>query len=261
MAIWLCFGHFIPDFDTFGAFMLAVGTSLLMAGMTWILYMALEPFVRKLWPHCIISWTRLMSGRLWDPLVGRDVMFGVVLGLTWTLIFELFLNFEGTHLGIAPQLLSTDYLLGFRSTLGIIFERIPDGIRVTLFLFFMLVGLRYLLRNQWAAAAGFIAVSTTLSVLASQHLAVELPMRLLIYAIAAFALVRFGLITLAVAVVVANTLLNVPVTLDFSRWYAGAAMSVPILFLALAVWGFYAALGGRKVFEATPESGGPATGR
>jgi len=254
MAIWLCFGHFIPDFDTFGAFLLAVGTSLLMAGMTWILYMALEPYVRKLWPHCIISWTRLMSGRVRDPLVGRDVMFGVILGLTWTLIFELTLDFGARHFGTAPQLLSTDYLLGLRSTLGTILERVPDGIRSTLFFFFILVGLRYLLRNQWAAAAGFVAIFTTLSLLASQHVAAELPMRLLIYAIAAFALVRFGLITLAVAVVVANTLLNVPVTLDFSRWYAGAAMSVPILFLALTVWGFYAALGGRKVFEgAGPE--------
>ena len=253
MAIWLCFGHFIPDSDTFGAFLLAVGTSLLMAGMTWILYIALEPYVRKLWPHCIISWTRLMSGRVWDPLVGRDVMFGVMLGLTWSLIFALRMNIEVRYFGIAPQLLSTDYLLGFRSTLGTILQRFPDGIRSTLFFFFLLVGLRYLLRNQWAAAAGFVVIFTTLGSLGSQHLGIELPARFLIYVIAAFALVRFGLITLAVAVVVANTLLNAPVTLDFSRWYAGAAMCVPIVFLALAVWGFYAALGGRKVFE----GGGP----
>ena len=39
---------------------------------------------------------------------------------------------------------------------------------------------------------------------------------LIVYGIAAFALVRFGLITLAVAVFVANIMLNVPVTLDFA---------------------------------------------
>ena len=248
MGIWLCFGHFVPDFDgLFGVFLLAVGTSLLMAGMAWILYIALEPYVRKLWPHCIISWTRLMSGRAWDPLVGRDVMLGVILGLTWALLFEFLIGFDILHFGSAPQLLSTDYLLGARTTLGAVVERLPDGIRGTLFFFFLLVGLRYLLRNQWAAAAGFVVIFTTLSSLASQHLAVELPVRLLIYGIAAFALVRFGLITLAVAVVVANTLLNVPVTMDFSRWYAVAAMSVPLAILALSVWGFFAALGGQKL--------------
>jgi len=30
-------------------------------------------------------------------------------------------------------------------------------------------------------------------------------------------------------------------------------MSVPVAFTVLAIWGFYAALGGRKVFEAAPE--------
>ena len=248
MGIWLCFGHFVPDFDgLFGVFLLAVGTSLLMAGMAWILYIALEPYVRKLWPHCIISWTRLMSGRVWDPLVGRDVMLGVILGLTWALLYEFLIDFGVSHFRSAPQLLSTDYLLGARTTLGAMLERFPVGIRSTLFFFFLLVGLRYLLRNQWAAAAGFVAIFTTLSSLGSQHPGFELPVRLLIYGIAAFALVRFGLITLAVAVVVANTLLNVPVTMDFSRWYAVAAMSVPLAFLALSVWGFYAALGGQKL--------------
>lgn len=60
---------------------------------------------------------------------------------------------------------------------------------------------------------------------------------------------RFGLITLAVAVFVANIMLNVPVTLDFSRWYATAAISPPLGILALGIWGFYTALGGQKLIK------------
>jgi hypothetical protein len=69
----------------------------------------------------------------------------------------------------------------------------------------------------------------------------------LVYGIAALSLVRFGLVTLAVAVFVANSVVNVPVTLDFSRWYAASAMSVPVVVLAIGIWAFYTALGGQKL--------------
>lgn len=54
---------------------------------------------------------------------------------------------------------------------------------------------------------------------------------------------------LAVAVFAANLMMNVSATFDFSRWYAPAAMSVPIGILALAAWSFYTALGGQKVIK------------
>jgi hypothetical protein len=61
------------------------------------------------------------------------------------------------------------------------------------------------------------------------------------------ALLASGLITLAAAVSVADLMLHVPVTLDFSSWYAAAAMTVPLGILALGVWGFWRALGGQKL--------------
>jgi hypothetical protein len=38
----------------------------------WILYVALEPGVRRMWPDIFIGGTRLLAGRIRDPLVGRD---------------------------------------------------------------------------------------------------------------------------------------------------------------------------------------------
>lgn len=60
------------------------------------------------------------------------------------------------------------------------------------------------------------------------------------------ALLASGLVTLAVAVFSANLMLHVPVTLDFSRWYAAAAMTVPLGILAPGVWGCWTALGGQN---------------
>jgi serine/threonine protein kinase len=249
MAIWLCYGHFVPDIEVVGFFALAVSTALFMSGISWLLYMALEPYVRKLWPQTIISWTRLISGRIRDPLVGRDVLFGIMLALTWVLIYEIRLSFSVARFGLAPQLLSTDYLLGLRRTLGACVVQLPGGIQGTLFFFTILIAFRYLLRKPWAAALGFVAVFTALKALGSPHPAIEIGSSILIYGIAAFALVRFGLVTLAVAVFVANIMLNVPATFDFSRWYAPNAMSVPVGLLVLVVWSFYTALGGQKIVK------------
>jgi hypothetical protein len=82
----------------------------------YIVYLAIEPYIRRHWPHAIISWTRLMAGRIRDPLVGRDVLFGVILGLGWSLIFAVL--FAGLkHIGAEPDFPSTEFLLGPRMVL------------------------------------------------------------------------------------------------------------------------------------------------
>jgi len=45
--------------------------------MTWLLYVAIEPFIRRLLPQAMISWSRLLAGRLRNPAVGRDVLVGL----------------------------------------------------------------------------------------------------------------------------------------------------------------------------------------
>jgi serine/threonine-protein kinase len=48
--------------------------SVFLAGFLWLLYVALEPFVRKKWPAWIISWSRLLGGDFRDTLVGSYVL-------------------------------------------------------------------------------------------------------------------------------------------------------------------------------------------
>jgi hypothetical protein len=42
--------------------------------LTGLLYIALEPWVRRWWPHAIVGWARVIAGRWRDPLVARDVL-------------------------------------------------------------------------------------------------------------------------------------------------------------------------------------------
>jgi predicted Ser/Thr protein kinase len=249
ISIWLCYGHFFPSFYVMNFFVLAVSTGLFAAFFAWVLYIALEPYVRKLWPQSIISWTRLLSGRIRDPLVGRDVLFGLILGLIWVVLIEGQFAVGTARFGTFPQMFSTDYLMGGRSTMGVWLEQAPNAITAALLFFFVLMGLRYLLRNRWAAALAFVLLFTALKVPGSSHPVLEAATFLMVYAVAAFSVVRFGLVSLATAVFVANIMLNVPLTLDFSRWYAIAALTTPLGFLAMAIWAFYTALGGQKLIK------------
>ena len=54
--------------------------------MLWIVYLALEPYVRRFWPDGILGWTRLLSGYVRDPRVGRDLLTGCVIGTVMGLL-------------------------------------------------------------------------------------------------------------------------------------------------------------------------------
>ena len=61
--------------------LIATGWSLVWTAFAWLIYISLEPYVRRWWPHTLISWARLLSGRVRDPLVGRDVLAGLLAGI------------------------------------------------------------------------------------------------------------------------------------------------------------------------------------
>jgi len=248
MAIWVCRDHFIPTLATFGRFVLAVSTGLFISGSMGLLYMALEPYVRRHWPQAIVSWSRLMTGRIRDPLVGRDILWGVLLGVIWALVVGVSFLFL-KRAGDTPQLPSTNFFFGGRQGIGIWLLNVIQAILGTLEFFFVLLLLRVALRNKWLAAGTFVAVWTTLNTLQGHHPEIMAPAWLVVFSIAAFAVTRFGLITLAVAIFTANVLVNLPYALDFSLWYGSNAFLVLLSFVAIAIWGFYLSLGGQKLWK------------
>lgn len=58
-----------------------IGPALFGAIQFWFFYTALEPYARRVYPHALVSWTRLARGGFFrDPLVGRHVLVGLLLG-------------------------------------------------------------------------------------------------------------------------------------------------------------------------------------
>jgi hypothetical protein len=230
----------------------------------WMLYLAIEPWIRRNWPQAIISWSRLISGQLRDPVVGRDILFGVAFGTLWLVIFQLS-NIPAERLGAAPQLSNAAYLLGGRLALGQWLMQIPSSIFGTMQFFFLLLGLKVLLeflfrqlglkavRVDWIAAVLFVAVFVVTRGLQSTHLAVDVPVTVLVFGILTLIVLRFGLVPLAVGAFTVDMLGNVPFTTDFSAWYAATAFWALLSVVALAGWGFYHSLGGEPVWKVEME--------
>jgi Protein kinase domain len=248
LSICLFRSHFVPSLGTAGVILFAVSTGLFVSGFIWVLYLALEPYVRRNWPQTIISWTRFISGRFRDPLVGRDLLFGVLLGFSWVFTFVLG-SFFLIRAGASPQFGTEEFLDGVRESIALGLVRIVGSIQTTLIFFFLLVLLRVLVKNRWLAGAIFVLLFTVPKILGADHPLIETPIWLVIYGIAAFAVVRFGLIALAMAVLTVDVLLNVPITLDFSNWYAGRSLCVVLGFVLVAAWGFYTSLAGQRLWK------------
>ena len=75
-ASWILLEHHVAAPAELRLLISFAGLALLQAGVVWLLYLALEPVIRRRWPESLVSWTRLLFGEWRDPLVGRDVLVG-----------------------------------------------------------------------------------------------------------------------------------------------------------------------------------------
>jgi hypothetical protein len=248
LLLWCFRGHFVAGFGVIGLSIIALCTSLFYGFGTWMLYMALEPWIRRRWPRAIISWSRLLSGQFRDPLAGRDILFGVMLGMTWILLFDL-KEIPNMHMGAAPYLNSSAFLIGGREALAAWIMQIPSSIIATLQFFFLLLGLKVLLRRDWLAAAAFVAIFALPRGLSSSHVLIDLPAWILIYAIAVLIVFRFGLVPLASAIFTVDMLANVPFSADLSAWYLPGSVLALLSVVAMAGWGVYLSLGGQPLWK------------
>ncbi len=51
------------------------------AALFYVAYLGLEPQIRRLWPQALVSWSRLTSGRLRDPLLASHLQVGLLVGV------------------------------------------------------------------------------------------------------------------------------------------------------------------------------------
>jgi predicted Ser/Thr protein kinase len=248
MLVWIFNGHFVPSLGLFALFVLACSGSIFLAAVFYIVYLAIEPYIRRHWPHAIISWSRLMAGRIRDPLVGRDTLYGVILGVGWGVIFAI-TGLALKHIGAEPGFGSTAYLSGPRHLVGTSLMHVATSVQATLIFFFLMFAFRVIFRKPWLAAVVFVAFWSGIQVYHNHHLWLIGSAYAAVYAIAAFVVIRFGFIALAVGIFTIDLIGSVPITTDWSSFYIGAPVFVFVLIAGLALWGCYTALAGQKLVK------------
>ena len=226
----------------------AMGSGLFVGAAAGILYLALEPFLRRRWPQTLISWTRLLAGDVRDPLVAGHILLGTALavaqailqigtnGYEWQAHAAIVL--EPNRLAMLDAELMAQVVLG-----GLIF---PAAIVMGLLFFFILF--RLVLRNTWAAAAAVIFIYAAVNVVGSGT-----PVRALEAAVTMsfwlWVVLNFGILPGTLTILIAGLLRWSPLTSDLSAWWASRGLVMVGLTLALAIWSFRRALGGRKVLK------------
>jgi serine/threonine protein kinase len=238
---WLAGLHIVPDpGGMMNTALENVGVALAFAVVIWLLYVALEPAVRARWPHSLITWNRLLAGQFGDPLLGSHVLFGCVMGVA--LIFLFFLQQHWSAVAGAPsEPHGLETLFGTRAIIAMVGNLLFSALLSGPASFFLLCGIRVLVRRDWLAAlVGALVLSLQEGNLRhSSHMALDLPFYVALFAALAFALLRMGLVPAILATFIANLIDKVPVSSSFSAWYNPEAVFLLLTCASIAVFGFW----------------------
>ncbi len=241
--------HWIPDPQAvlFSLVRVPAAVIVLQALGVWLLYLAVEPAFRSRWPRLFVSWNRLVAGRARDPLVGRDLLGGVLGGAGLAASLRMVNAFPGTFPSVGrpsgPGDLSL--LMGTGHLVAHVLETLANGF---LFVFPGLLALLAANAVVRRIPVAFAIATPACAVAFSWFFGFPLPAALVLSAASYLFLLRFGVLPLGVAGFVSILLLSLPGALSGPAWLVQPTLIGLAVPLALALWGFRTSLGGRPPF-------------
>jgi Protein kinase domain/zinc-ribbon domain len=236
IVAWAFGAHHVSANLEFGVFSNGISNALAMGVFIWLLYLALEPVARRHWPHMLISWSRLLGGRVKDPLVGRDLLVGAASACLLAILNGPVLHLVPVLFGSAPTKPGAPLFAASARDAMAWAASIPVLKLVwCLGAVFFLVLVRRLVRIEWLAAA-VVALLFSVVYLGSsplQYAAGVLGLGLLV-----FVTIRFGLLAALTMSMLEEMLAAFVRTADTSAWYFSTGPIVIAVVLAVAIWGY-----------------------
>jgi hypothetical protein len=231
-----------------------MGHALIHGATMALAYLAIEPYVRRLWPSVLVSWARLVAGRFRDPIIGRDILIGVAFAALAQLIYlgtqslERSLGISSDPARLSNGMLST--MISAPQILALVAYAMAIGfLRATIF-YTLLVIFRFVFRkNLFAAIATLLFFVATDLDFSSKALAVNALSAVLVTGLGVAIALRFGYVVLLVTWFVGTLTEGLAWTLDFNSWVAPQAMFAWGIMLALLAYGFVTAVGGKSIFS------------
>ena len=249
---WLFGAHHVPSVGgEFSTFMESLAFSLMVACLLWLVYIALEPFVRRRWPGRIISWNRLLAGDWRDPLVGRDLLLGAFFGSALVLVgyMQVFIPRLTGMPPTQPAQVVLKGLLGFQYVPNLVVAQILNSLTFPAVFMFLVLLLTILTRHERVAIVLFGLIYAALYLGGSISLVLDGALGLIISATTIFILLRFGMLALVFTQFFIYFFNFYPVTSDFAAWYAGSSVFAALLGAGLILYGFKSSLAGQRIFK------------
>lgn len=212
-----------------------------------LFYLAVESQVRRHWPRTFGSWSRILAGRIRDPIVGRDMLVGCTTGAFWAILTLLDrrlpagMGWEShTSLRLYQGL---DELRSARFAIAGMFNTLQTGIYQGLVMLFILVIVTWLAKPcRWLALLiTWLIGASMFAPIASHPVTAWTLFALGIVAVGLYLLTRWGLVSLLSALFVAGLLNGFPITTEFSTWYAGYGVLAIATTIGLGFWSLYEA--------------------
>jgi hypothetical protein len=222
------------------------GVAMYYGLVAWLCYLALEPYVRRRWPGMLVGWTRFVAGRFRDPLVGRELLTGLIAGAAGIVLSAAGLILVSRFAPVVPS--NPLALPLMRTPAGSAFVFLDASVTSLTFglgLVAMLVFVRRVVRRDRAAW-----IVTTLLVIAaagadSLQGLVEATAMMLAVMIA----LRFGGVLGSItAFFIHYACMYTPLTWNSDAWYFGRSVVTLLVLAALCFYAFRTALGHRPLF-------------
>jgi hypothetical protein len=132
----------------------AIGRALFDAGLLWLTYLGLEPYIRRFSPGSLIGWTRLLTGRWRDPQVATEVLIGVCAGLGMTLFYAVH-NLIPPLLGQPEPMpmmpADAQVMMGARMAIGRILSQLGNAMSQGMLAVAGVVTVLILVKRKWVA--------------------------------------------------------------------------------------------------------------
>ncbi|MFL6331859.1 MAG: protein kinase domain-containing protein [Pyrinomonadaceae bacterium] len=248
---WLFGGHHVPSLmEESENFLNNLSEWLLVSAILWLIYIALEPYVRRRWPGRIIGWSRLLAGDWRDPLVGRDMLVGAFAGCVLVLL-AFARSLAAPWLGLPPPRpanIGMGGLLGMQNVVSIVSAQAFNSLLFSAMLMFLLLLLTIITRRERVGAV-LLWLLCAFFFVAGDNLALNAPFGMAAAAVLLFVLLRFGMLALVFAEFFLLFFSFYPVTTDFNAWYAGTSAFGAALGVALILYGLKTSLAGQPLFR------------
>ena len=222
------------------------GWALFIGAVTWLFYVALEPGVRRRWARSMVGWLRLRSADFRDPKVGREILFGTLLGCVGLILDQFALALaQGRGAGLGTSMSYLQPIMGLRGIIAMVADTLRGAGFGGLFVLLLLLLLHLLLRRRWAALTALTVILGAQSMLSQQNVYTMVFVALMMVLLV-LVLNWLGWLCLVVGMFLGNLLGGAPLSLDPGSLGFPATVCCLLIVAALALWGAWAASGAAR---------------